>query len=38
MLVIAYYIQKEPYSEVDEELYRSKLKRLQRLANNGLHK
>jgi len=39
MLVIAYYMltRKEPYRGVDEELYTSKLKRLERLGNNHLH-
>jgi transposase len=39
MLVIAYHMltRKEPYRGVDEELYSSKLKRLQRLGNNHLH-
>jgi len=39
MLVIAYYMltRKEPYRGVDNELYTSKLKRLERLGNNHLH-
>jgi transposase len=39
MLVIAYHMltRKEPYRGVDEELYSSKLKRLERLGNNHLH-
>jgi transposase len=38
MLVIAYHMLKrmEPYRGVDDELYRSKLKRLQRLGNSSL--
>jgi len=38
MLVIIYHMltRKEPYRGVDQELYRSKLKRLQRLSNGGL--
>jgi len=38
MLVIIYHMltRKEPYRGVDQELYRSKLKRLERLGSNGL--
>jgi transposase len=38
MLVIAYHMltRKEPYRGVDQELYRSKLKKLERLGNNAL--
>lgn len=38
MLVIAYHMlkRKEPYRGVDDELYRSKLKRLERLGNSSL--
>jgi transposase len=38
MLVIIYHMltRKEPYRGVDEELYHSKLKRLERLGNSGL--
>ena len=38
MLVIAYHMlkRKEPYRGVNDELYRSKLKRLERLGNSSL--
>jgi len=38
MLVIIYHMltRREPYRGVDDELYRSKLKRLERLGNSGL--
>ncbi len=38
MLTVAYYMltRHEEYRGVDQELYRQKLKKLERTANNGL--